>query len=42
VSDEGLRRAYFSYNHSLAYVDNVLGWARLYEQIEVPEVEPAL
>jgi membrane-bound lytic murein transglycosylase B len=42
VSDEGLRRAYFSYNHSLAYVDNVLGWARLYERIEVPEVEPAL
>jgi membrane-bound lytic murein transglycosylase B len=40
VSDDGLRRAYFSYNHSLAYVDNVLRWARLYEQVEVPKVQP--
>jgi membrane-bound lytic murein transglycosylase B len=32
-SDEGLRRAYFSYNHSNAYVDNVLRWARAYEQL---------
>jgi membrane-bound lytic murein transglycosylase B len=38
--DPGLRSAYFSYNHSLPYVDAVLGYARLYErQIEVPEPE---
>ena len=31
-ADPGLRAAYFSYNHSLAYVDNVLGYARGYER----------
>jgi hypothetical protein len=37
-ADPGLRRAYFSYNHSLAYVDAVLGYARHYERrVEVPE-----
>ena len=37
-ADPGLRAAYFSYNHSEAYVDRVLAFARLYERaIEVPE-----
>ena len=37
-ADPGLRAAYFSYNHSVLYVDSVLGYARLYERsIEVPE-----
>ena len=31
-ADPGLRTAYFSYNHSVAYVDAVLGYARLYER----------
>jgi Transglycosylase SLT domain len=31
-ADPGLRSAYFSYNHSLLYVDSVLGYARGYEQ----------
>jgi len=36
--EDGLRRAYFSYNHSLPYVDSVLGFARLYERtVDVPE-----
>jgi membrane-bound lytic murein transglycosylase B len=36
--DPGLRAAYFSYNHSVLYVESVLGYARLYERsIEVPE-----
>lgn len=36
-SDDGLRTAYFSYNHSVAYVDRVLSFARGYEQAaEVP------
>ena len=30
--DAGLRRAYFSYNHSDAYVAQVLGHAREYQQ----------
>ena len=30
--DAGLRRAYFSYNHSDAYVAQVLGYARRYQQ----------
>ena len=38
-ADPGLRAAYFSYNHSLLYVDSVLSYARLYEQsVDVPEV----
>jgi membrane-bound lytic murein transglycosylase B len=37
-ADPGLRAAYFSYNHSVLYVDSVLGYARLYERsLEVPE-----
>ena len=37
-ADPGLRTAYFSYNHSVLYVDSVLGYARLYERsIELPE-----
>ena len=36
--EDGLRRAYFAYNHSTAYVDAVLGFARLYERsVAVPE-----
>jgi membrane-bound lytic murein transglycosylase B len=39
-ADPGLRTAYFSYNHSLPYVDSVLGYARLYERaLEVPTRE---
>lgn len=29
--DGGLRQAYLAYNHSQAYVESVLGWARRYE-----------
>ncbi len=29
-TDEGLRPAFFSYNHSDAYVEKVLGWAHVY------------
>ena len=37
-ADPGLRTAYFSYNHSLAYVDAVLGYARHYEgEVDVPD-----
>jgi membrane-bound lytic murein transglycosylase B len=37
-AEPGLRSAYFSYNHSDAYVDRVLGFARLYERsIHVPD-----
>lgn len=36
-ADPGLRAAYLSYNRSLAYVESVLGYARLYERsVEVP------
>ncbi len=36
-ADPGLRSAYFSYNHSQAYVEQVLAHARRYEQaVEVP------
>jgi membrane-bound lytic murein transglycosylase B len=39
-ADPGLRAAYFSYNHSIPYVDSVLGFARFYEHtLEVPEPE---
>ena len=35
--DEGLRRAYLAYNHSLAYAESVLDWARRYRgAIELP------
>jgi membrane-bound lytic murein transglycosylase B len=37
-ADPGLRAAYFSYNHSEAYVDRVLSFARLYER--AIELEP--
>jgi membrane-bound lytic murein transglycosylase B len=38
--DPGLRTAYFSYNHSVPYVDAVLGYARLYERmIDIPAPE---
>jgi membrane-bound lytic murein transglycosylase B len=39
AGDGGLRTAYFAYNHSLAYVDNVLGFARGYETaVDIPPV----
>jgi membrane-bound lytic murein transglycosylase B len=38
ADDPGLRSAYFSYNHSEAYVANVLGWARGYQRIEIPPI----
>ncbi len=35
--DPGLRAAYFSYNHSVDYVEQVLSFARLYERVlDVP------
>lgn len=38
--DDGLRSAYFSYNRSLAYVDQVLRFARGYERaIDLPDGE---
>ncbi len=36
ADDPGLRAAYFSYNHSEAYVANVLGWSRGYQRIAIP------
>jgi len=37
-ADDGLRAAYFSYNHSDVYVDRVLSFARRYERsISLPE-----
>jgi membrane-bound lytic murein transglycosylase B len=40
ADDPGLRQAYFSYNHSEAYVETVLGWARLYqERVEIPSLD---
>ncbi len=37
-ADRGLRAAYFSYNHSVEYVENVLGHARGYQRrVDVPE-----
>jgi membrane-bound lytic murein transglycosylase B len=37
-AEPGLRSAYFSYNHSDAYVERVLGFARLYERsITLPD-----
>ncbi len=42
ADDPGLRAAYFSYNHAEAYVETVLGWARLYqERVEVPSLDPS-
>jgi membrane-bound lytic murein transglycosylase B len=40
-SDDDLRRAYFSYNHSQAYVETVLQRAHGYrEALVLPEPEP--
>jgi membrane-bound lytic murein transglycosylase B len=37
-ADPGLRSAYFSYNHSVRYVDAVLAYARRYEaSVDVPD-----
>ncbi len=36
VNDAGLSAAYFSYNHSLAYVSTVLARSRAYQQLGVP------
>ncbi len=35
-NDDGLRRAYFAYNHSDSYVESVLRWAHQYETIAIP------
>lgn len=32
-TEEALRRAFFSYNHSDAYVETVLGWTRTYQEM---------
>ena len=32
-TEEALRRAFFSYNHSDAYVDTVVGWTRTYQEM---------
>ncbi len=37
-ADPGLRTAYFSYNHSLPYVDRVLSFAHLYQRtVSLPD-----
>jgi hypothetical protein len=41
-SEAGLRAGYFSYNHSLAYVDTVLGHAYGYREVRIPEPLPEL
>jgi membrane-bound lytic murein transglycosylase B len=38
-ADEGLRPAFFSYNHSNAYVEHVLGWHHTYAG--TPKLAPA-
>ena len=40
-ADAGLRRAYLSYNHSVAYVDTVLGYARGYQRRIALPARPA-
>jgi membrane-bound lytic murein transglycosylase B len=43
-ADPGLRAAYFSYNHSDAYVEHVLSFARRYERtigVAEPAIDPA-
>ncbi|HVF32975.1 MAG TPA: lytic transglycosylase domain-containing protein, partial [Acidimicrobiales bacterium] len=35
-TDEGLRPAFFSYNHSDTYVEDVLGWAHTYGGVPAP------
>ena len=36
ATEEGLRAGYFSYNHSEAYVENVLRNAYAYRQLQIP------
>lgn len=36
TTEEGIRAGYFSYNHSVAYVDAVLGNAYAYRQLTIP------
>lgn len=40
-TDEGLRPAFFSYNHSNKYVDDVLAWHHTYAGTPKPAEEPA-
>jgi membrane-bound lytic murein transglycosylase B len=41
LTDEaGLRAGYFSYNHSEAYVESVLGYARGYARFRIPDPPP--
>ncbi len=39
--DEGLRPAFFSYNHSSAYVESVLGWHRTYASMAASMPSPS-
>jgi len=41
ADDAGLRAAYFSYNHSEAYVENVLAHAHRYAAFRIPAPPPA-
>ena len=41
-SEAGLRAGYFSYNHSLAYVDAVLAHAYRYRDVRIPDPLPEL
>ncbi|MEI7592527.1 MAG: lytic murein transglycosylase [Actinomycetes bacterium] len=40
-SDGALRSAYFGYNQSLAYVDQVLGFTHTYDKFEIPPLMPS-
>lgn len=39
-TEEGIRAGYFSYNHSEAYVENVLSHAYAYRQLRIPTPAP--
>jgi membrane-bound lytic murein transglycosylase B len=39
--EEGLRQAYFSYNHSQSYVETVLAHAYAYRELVLPLVPPS-
>ena len=39
-TEEGLRVAFFSYNHSQSYVEAVLAWVRTYDALKLPPPPP--
>ena len=39
-TEEGLRVAFFSYNHSQSYVETVLAWVRTYDALRLPVPPP--